>query len=144
MHHNTKQLFVHLAGLLDARQRCIDTNNEQWRDRHEANALTIVKNFMPSGSGIDNGTKLDLDKSNGEKLVFYFGYHHMNESGYYDGWTEHTLTVRASMVYGIDLKISGKDRNDVKDYLYEVYRHALTQLLHHDEKGFHLEREATV
>jgi hypothetical protein len=50
----------------------------------------------------------------------------MDDVGYYDGWTEHTLTVRPSLAFGIDLKFSGRNRNQIKDYLHEVFHEALT------------------
>jgi len=80
---------------------------------------------MPSGSGIDSGTTLDFDKSSGSKLVFSTSYHHMTEDGMYDGWTEHVVTVKPSLMFGFDLAISGRDRNDIKEYLHEVYHDTL-------------------
>lgn len=74
----------------------------------------------PHGSGFDNGTMLDFDKSGGAKLVFTTAFHHMTEHGYYSGWTEHTVTVTPAFD-GFDLKISGRDRNDIKDYIADVF-----------------------
>ena len=82
---------------------------------------------LPSGSGWDCGTKLDYEKSNPDKLVFYGSYHHMNENGMYDGWTEHTIIVTPSLAFGFDVKITGRDRNDIKDYLGEMFQHALSE-----------------
>lgn len=83
---------------------------------------------MPSGSGIDNGTSFDFDKSKLNKLIFTFDYHHMNEHGYYDGWTSHKAYVTPDLNSETLIKISGRDRNMIKDYLWEVYNHALNQL----------------
>lgn len=85
----------------------------------------LVKAHMPSGSGIDNGTKIDLHASNRVKLVFTFGFHHMDEHGGYDGWTEHKLYVRPDFLFDITLNITGRNRNDIKEYLHGVYTHAL-------------------
>jgi hypothetical protein len=82
--------------------------------------------MLPSGSGIDCGTELDRAACKPGKLVFTFSYHHMNEAGMYDGWTEHTLIVTPSFD-GIDLRITGRDRNQVKEYLYDIYHNDLTQ-----------------
>ena len=76
---------------------------------------------MPSGSGWDNGTKIDLDKSDSEKLVFYGGFHHMDEDGYYTTWTKHTITVTPSLQNDIDIKIGGKSYGDIKECLYESF-----------------------
>lgn len=121
-----KPLYRELASLVQARLNCITASNKEWQPKHEERICTLVKEYLPSGSGIDNGVEIDLGASTGEKLVFTFGFHHMNDGGYYDGWTDHTLTVKASLAHGIDLKISGRDRNAIKDYLYEVFHFALT------------------
>src|ERR1043166_1202296 len=92
-----------LASTVNARETCRTTNNTEWFERHTESLKELVKNFMPSGSGIDNGTKIDLERSRSERLVFTFGYHHMDESGMYNGWTHHELIVTPSLVHGFSL-----------------------------------------
>lgn len=53
--------------------------------------------------------------------MFDVAFHHMNESGYYDGWTGHTITVKASLSHKFTLTISGRDRNGIKEYLHDTY-----------------------
>jgi len=120
-------LYRELASLVAARANCRKSNNGEWLDKHTESLWYLANNYLPSGSGIDCGTKIDLDASTPNRLVFTFSFHHMNDVGMYDGWTEHALIVTPSLTSGIDLRITGKDRNQVKDYLYEVYHHALTQ-----------------
>lgn len=120
-----------LAVLVQAIQNCRKTSdkmshNPYWLNRHQARLDLILKEHMPHGSGIDNGVKLDIERSSAEKLVFTVDYHHMNEDGYYDGWTHHVITVRSSLAYGLELKISGPDRNGIKDYLHETFFEALS------------------
>jgi hypothetical protein len=45
----------------------------------------------------------------------------MNEHGMYDGWTRHAITIRPTFD-GIDVRIGGRDRNGIKEYLADVYR----------------------
>jgi hypothetical protein len=116
-------LYREIASTLSAIRNCREAGNKEWEDRHSDSLKTLV-DYLPSGSGIDSGVTLDEDKSGPAKLVFTFGYHHMNEHGFYDGWTDHVLTVRPSFD-GIDMSISGRDRNDVKDYLYQVFDYSL-------------------
>src|SRR6266704_3653238 len=101
-----RPLYKHLASIVGARLNCQKSDNIEWLDKHEESIEYLVKNFMPSGSGIDSGTKIDLDESTSEKLVFHFGFHHIDENGMYDGWTEHTLTVLPSLCFDTVLKIS--------------------------------------
>lgn len=115
-----------LAGLADAYHRCLKTGNE-WAAKHRERAEYIARNYLPSGSGIDTGTTFDIDASTGERLVLRTEFHHMNDGGYYDGWTQHDITVKASLIHGLALRIGGRNRNDIKEYLHDVFREALGQ-----------------
>ncbi len=123
----TKKLYQELASLVQARRNCVATNNGEWRDNHEKTIFALCKNFMPSGGGVDCGTKIDLDASTGERLVFDTGYHHMNENGYYDEWTTHRIIVKPSLLFGLDIRITGRDRNQIKEHLHEIVHADLTQ-----------------
>jgi len=120
-----------LARLLIAIDNCQRTGNDYGRI-HAENLDTIVRNFLPSGSGWDNGTTLDRERSTPEKLVFVGAFHHMNEHGYYNGWTEHTIDVTASLAFGLNLRVTGRNRNDIKDYLAEMFQYAITREIIHD------------
>lgn len=120
------KLYAKLAGLVDARLNCLKTGNE-WAEKHEETILKLVSDNMPHGSGFDSGTQIDLGKSTGSKLVFHTSYHHMNDNGMYDGWTDHTVTVKPSLMFGFDLNISGRDRNGFKEYAYEVFSNCLSE-----------------
>lgn len=120
--------YAYLAQQGDRRKRCLDEAergiNAGLRMENAADAeRRILAEFDdgPSGSGIDCGTKTDLNDWDGRKIVFYASFHHMNDSGYYDGWTEHVFTVYPSLLWGFDMKISGPNRNDIKEYLNDVY-----------------------
>ena len=99
--------------------------------------LNSLEQLLPSGSGIDNGTTIDRERSHAEKIVLHFGFHHMNDGGYYDGWTEHTATITPSFD-GINMRISGRDRNQVKEYLYQTYDYALGRCVEYEWNCFRL------
>lgn len=122
-----KPLYQILALTLEAIRNCEKSGNGDWEARHMDRLMSLVKDHMPSGSGIDDGTHLDLECTSPERLVLSAWYHHMDKWGGYDGWTEYTVTVKGSLAFGITLKIGGRDRNGIKDYLYDVYHEALTQ-----------------
>lgn len=114
-----------LAGLINAYQNCVKSNNTEWKEKHSDSIDEMLKN-LPSGSGIDAGMKLSLDDCTPEKIVFTFGYHHMNEAGYYDGWTEHKLVITPSLFFGLNFRITGRDRNQIKDYLTDLFHEVFT------------------
>ena len=122
-----------IARALQARQNCAERARVQdaplsdWFVRHTARAERIARECLPSGGGIDCGTTLDLQASTPERIVFNVAFHHMDAHGSYDGWTEHQIIVRPSLVYGIDLRVTGRNRNEIKDYLAETYQSALQE-----------------
>lgn len=119
------KLYRVIASTLQARRNCAESKNVEWEERHTARILALVKAHMPSGGGIDLGTEIDLDASTYKRLVFHTHFHHMSETGFYDGWTDHTVRVDPSLSGEFDLRISGPNRNAIKDYLHEVFADAL-------------------
>lgn len=93
--------------------------SDEWFEKW-SNRIDELMDMMPSGSGFDSGTKIDLYTSHAEKLVFTTAFHHMHESGMYDGWTEHTVIVTPSFS-GFNIRISGRNRNGIKEYIHECF-----------------------
>jgi hypothetical protein len=118
-----------IACKLIAMENCRKSSNDVWLDKH-ADALDELMDNAPSGSGIDNGVKLLLEDCGRDKLVFQCDFHHMDEHGYYDGWSHHKVTVKPSLFHGITVSISGRNRNDIKEYLGEVLHTWLTEEVH--------------
>lgn len=124
-----QQNYQALASAIVAYGNCINSNNQEWQDRWKKQIAEIVSHDFPHGSGFDSGTKFDLSNNlrfNGEKLVFTTAFHHMNEGGMYDGWSEHVVIVSPSLAYGFTVKISGRDRNEIKEYIAEMFHAALS------------------
>lgn len=96
-----------------------------------------VDSCLPSGSGIDRGCEIPLcdaifdRKGRLQHFSIVTSFHHMNDIGYYDGWTSHTIRVRPDWD-GIDFTISGRDRNQIKDYLGETFQYALTRTINYN------------
>lgn len=114
-----------IAQLIDARLRCLETGNT-FADTH-TDTLRQLANLLPHGSGIDAGVTVDLERSHLEKIVLNTAFHHMDEHGFYDGWTEHTVTVTPSFLGDRRLRISGPNRNDIKEYLHQTFDDVLGQ-----------------
>jgi hypothetical protein len=122
-------LYKELASAIDARKRCKETGNTEWFERHSESIKQLVENFLPSGSGFDHGTRIDLDASHADKLVLFGSFHHMDENGMYSGWTDHTITATPSLIHGLNIRISGRNRNDIKEYLHEIFSADLHQTI---------------
>ncbi len=125
MFTSKQPLYRHIASSVDARHRCERNGMTDARLMHESALNFMADECLPSGAGVDNGTGIEWDASTGEKLVLRVSYHHMHSNGFYDGWADYPITVRPSLIHGLDLKIGGRDRNDVKEYLADLYRDAL-------------------
>ena len=125
---NPTPFYQWLAATVGHHARCNgNTLNTKWSDITKMRITQAVKNHMPSGSGFDRGTRFDLSDhfdENGKVkpfLKFIVEFHHMNDGGYYDGWTAHVVTVRPSLSSGFDLTISGRNRDGIKDYIAEIF-----------------------
>jgi hypothetical protein len=123
---SAQKLYQRIAATLAAIENCKRMDNTMWLERHRDSLDELMKH-MPSGSGFDCGTKL-ADTSTFEKLIFETSFHHMDESGGYDGWTEHAVTVIPSLLHGFTTRISGRNRNGIKDYIGEVFEQVLSEI----------------
>ncbi len=120
------QVYQAIARSLGAYTRCAKETNHPWTEKHKDNIERIIKDNLPHGSGFDNGTTLDFDKSTDNKLVFNTAFHHMDDNGFYCGWTNHTVTVLPELSFGFSLKISGANTRGIKEYIDEEFRYCLS------------------
>lgn len=110
-----------LAHALLAYQHCTAAGKYQMAEDWKRYIEFTVKEYAPSGSGFDDGTRFDIDASEQDKLIFETAYHHMNDAGYYVGWSEHTVIVIPSFIFGADIRVTGKNKNGIKDYIYDTF-----------------------
>lgn len=94
----------------------------------------LVKKFMPYGSGFDSGSRIDHEQSTSNKLVFNTSFRHMDESGYYNGWSDHTIVVTPDLMHTVDIAVSGDDTNDINDYVHEQFSYALNVEINYNFK----------
>jgi hypothetical protein len=121
-----RKLYAELALLLSAIENCRKSGNDEWALVHREKAEGLVKAYMPSGGGFDAGTHLDVSCSSADKLIFNTSFHHMTGEGFYDGWTSHDVIVTPSLAFGIEVRVSGRNRNDIKDFIHSAFHDALT------------------
>lgn len=93
------------------------------RERAEQRQEALLA-LLPSGSGFDIGT--EFVRCDDSVIVFTTEFHHMNEHGWYTGWTGHTVRIKASLMFGIAVTVSGLNRNGIKDYIGEVFANVMT------------------
>ena len=124
------KLYQQLARSVDARLRCLNAEpvNDFGLDIHEKK-IEDIEALLPSGSGINTGTKVDIDRSTGQKLILYAGYDVMSEYGYYTGVIDFEVIVKPDLMFDFDIRIAGRfgKHQDIKEYLDEVYYDALDQ-----------------
>lgn len=73
----------------------------------------------------------ELELVNGNIIIGVVSHHHMNDVGFYTGWTHHKFVVKPSLQFGFELKVGGRNRNGIKDYLHD----ALTDWLYEEVGG---------
>ena len=117
--------YERIALLGDALNTCEKKDNTLWADRHREELETIEKDYLPMGSGIDSGCK--IVSADGNKIVISTAFHHMDQNGYYDGWTEHNIIVKPSLIYNFNISITGTNKNNIKEYLTDLFRSKLDQ-----------------
>lgn len=115
--------IIKLAGAIGAYKRCKEDGKKEWEVKWKDIIDTEAKK-LPSGSGFDNGTYIDIKRSGDEKVVFCTPFHHMDEQGGYDGWTSHDVIVTPSFFGGFKVTVTGRNRRDIKTYIHTVF-HAL-------------------
>lgn len=122
-------MYQLMASTLAALDNCFECGNVEWIERHTETLEGFDAN-LPSGSGFDSGSSLDLDRATPDRLVITTSFHHMDESGGYDGWSEHSVIVTPSLAHGFDVRVTGKNRNDIKEYIAEMFDAALGEVIH--------------
>jgi len=96
------------------------------RGRNSRYNYTKLNYALPSGAGLDNGSEIDFDKSRPEKIIIHAPYHHMNDDGYYCGWSDYIVLVTPSFTDTMNIAVKGRDRNNTKEYLAELFHSILS------------------
>ena len=139
-----RKVYQRIATLHRAILDCIEFDNLEWEYKHKEELTRILNNHLPSivqsskesqhcESGIDgwidSGTDLHLGGSKADRLVFFSGYHKMNENGMYDGWIDFDIIVKPSLQFGIEIDVRGKfgKDQDIKEYIHEMFNSALNE-----------------
>ena len=90
-----------------------------------------LSSLLPSGSGIDSCT-IDEEESTGNRIVIHSAFLHMNENGFYSGWSKFDVIITPDLFRDFNLKIVGRKAiypafSETKEYLYDVFYNALSE-----------------
>ena len=97
--------------------RLVDWNpTGEYLDSKNKRVEDLVKNYLPSGSGFDGDISID-EKSTDKKIILHVEYHHMNDNGFYDGWSTFKIIITPSLAYDYSLVVKGE--TVVKKYFYD-------------------------
>lgn len=114
------KVYQHIAAELQ-RAQSKDATHSQWARnciRH------LEENYLPNGSGFDNGCEI-LTEYSPNKFLLSCDFHHLNDNGFYTGWSRHKAIVKPDLMYGFNARITGRNVNDIKDYIADVIYSAL-------------------
>jgi hypothetical protein len=129
MTRKDKTLAANMWRLIESMARCETSGNAEWSAKHYHVLKRLIDNHLPHGSGLDGDNAIDASECALKgRIDVHTQFHHMNEVGYYDGWTDHVISVRPAFD-GTDVRVSGRNRNDIKDYLGEIFTYAFEALI---------------
>lgn len=121
-------LYVALARAIGAHERSLNAKNQRWADRWEFTIGHFAEVNLPSGSGFDGGSRVEFGSSE-DQIIIATKFHHMDENGYYTKWTDHNVIVTPSLAHGFKLKVTGRDYNQIKEYIADTFHYALNTLV---------------
>jgi len=88
--------------------------------------LTLLQELLPNGNGMRRQINcMILLESTKKRIVIGTAYWHPNDNYETSRWTEHKVVITPSFEGEINIRITGKNENNVKDYLYDIFREAL-------------------
>jgi hypothetical protein len=123
----TRKLHQALANLIEARLDCVQSGNDELRNRHEKCGDWLVKEYMPRKGGFNRGTTLDWSRSLPDKLVFNTSFQHTDDAGHYTHDTTHSVTVRANLAHGYKLSITRSNLDGIRKFITDSFTTALDQ-----------------
>ncbi len=122
-------IFQQIARQIDRRLRLINSDVAPQTMIYDCEVkLEKLEALLPSGCGIDDGTKINLEKSMPNMIILDSSYHCM-EDGYYTEWVDFEVTILPSLAqeYYMEIEIDGDDIVNLSDYLHETYGISLSE-----------------
>lgn len=121
------KLYQKIASTITAINNCRQSGNVEWLEKHKDALYSIEKNVLPHGSGIDAGCTINLEISNETRIIIDCPFHTMDEHGYYSGWRDYQIIIKAHLAFGFTVTVKGRDYNELKDYLSDTFHHVMSE-----------------
>ncbi len=115
---NSRTNLEKLALAFQAKEVCKDS---EILDRWEV-LIEKILCTLPSGGGFA-GT--EVKEVSSKKVILATEFYHVSQNGHREGVTSHRITFTPTLV-GTDIKVSGRNFNDVKSYIAEVFHNWAT------------------
>lgn len=96
-----------------------------------------LQKLLPIGNGIEAKSVILL-KSTEKRIVIDTAYWHPNVSYETSRWTDHQIVITPSFEGEINIRVTGKNLNNIKEYLNEVFREALMKEYEVFKKGWEI------
>lgn len=114
-----QRLSTHINACIN----CDKSQNLTWLDNHQDAIYDIERDYLPRGSGFDDGMHVYWKESDREAIIIYGAFHHMDEYGSYCGWTEHKFIVTPSFtnIINIDIDLTDNDTDMSDDEIRDTF-----------------------
>lgn len=121
------KLYERIYLTLEALRVSTERNNREWITKHN-DTIDLMDKLLPSGSGFDEGCQIVREVVRGkESFVIKAPYHHMDENGFYGGWSDYKIRVYPSFIGGFYVRVTGKNYNGAKEYITELFYSVLQE-----------------
>lgn len=139
MNNRTAPLYQNIARIIGILHLHVEDIPQETLNRIGERTLYYEKNCLPRGSGFDVGTTIDENQSKPDRLVLTFEYHHMNEHGFYCGWSQWSCIIKPCLQFGYTMRfmchgladqsweIRQMVDSNFRDYLHQVFSHDLNK-----------------
>lgn len=85
-----------------------------------------IQEKLPRGSGFDCGCV--IESATESKIVISTAFHHMDDKGFYRGWTDHKVIVTQTLLYDTpSIRVTGRNFRNIKDYIADVFHSLMSE-----------------
>jgi hypothetical protein len=119
-------------------------SQKNWAKR--AKELSLLQELLPNGNGIreHEGLAVILLESTKKRIVIETTYWPPHDSYETTRRTVHQLVITPSFEGEINIRVTGKNENNVKEYLQDIFREALMKEYEVFKKGWEVKDSSEI